>query len=268
MDSSVVSDPRFKLLGKRLGVSWRDALGTCFLVWLACYDRRSERMTPDEIDVAAETEAFASAMVSVGLAHYSADRKTVIVHGVTARIKFLKQQSARGKNGGKASGKNRRNGNKDNGIGDEANAEANASGTAQAYSLALAQAQALAPAQKTEDEPAKPAGPVRKRFEPPTVDQVRDYCRERKNTIDPELFHAHYAANGWVQAGGQPIKNWKMAVVTWEKNRRARDGSAAPPVKQTVLSDFDVAHGTYNPTGPFQYRTKKCGDPDCECNQD
>lgn len=28
----------------------------------------------------------------------------------------------------------------------------------------------------------------------------------------------HYEANGWVQGRGKPIKDWKAAVRTWEKN--------------------------------------------------
>jgi hypothetical protein len=50
------------------------------------------------------------------------------------------------------------------------------------------------------------------------VEEIAAYCRERKNGIDPERFWNHYEANGWVQGRGKPIKNWKAAVVTWEKN--------------------------------------------------
>lgn len=65
-------------------------------------------------------------------------------------------------------------------------------------------------------EPVKKTSP---RFTRPSVDEIRAYCLERKNTIDPESFFAHYEANGWVQGKGKPIKNWKMAVITWEKQR-------------------------------------------------
>lgn len=54
-----------------------------------------------------------------------------------------------------------------------------------------------------------------KRFIPPTVDEVRDYCRERHNKVNPERFVAWYEANGW-KVGKNPMKNWKAAVRTWE----------------------------------------------------
>ena len=59
------------------------------------------------------------------------------------------------------------------------------------------------------------------KFEPPTVEEVRTYCAERKNGIDPEKFIAFYTANGWVQGKAQkPIKNWKATVITWERRNK------------------------------------------------
>ena len=57
----------------------------------------------------------------------------------------------------------------------------------------------------------------RKEFIKPTVEEVTDYCRERDNSVDPEAFIAHYESNGWM-VGKTPMQNWKMAVITWEKN--------------------------------------------------
>ena len=57
----------------------------------------------------------------------------------------------------------------------------------------------------------------RKAFTPPTIDDVKAYCIERKNTVDPEHWYAHYTANGWM-VGRNKMKDWKHAVITWEKN--------------------------------------------------
>ena len=59
-----------------------------------------------------------------------------------------------------------------------------------------------------------------KRFAPPSIDDVREYCRERKNKVDPETFIDFYSAKGW-KVGNQPMKDWKAAVRTWEKRDRA-----------------------------------------------
>lgn len=57
------------------------------------------------------------------------------------------------------------------------------------------------------------------RFVPPTVDEVKSYCQERKNSVDPQHFVDYYTANGWVQGrGGKPIRDWKAAVRTWERS--------------------------------------------------
>lgn len=54
----------------------------------------------------------------------------------------------------------------------------------------------------------------------PTVEEVRAYCVERKNNVDPQKFVDFYTANGWVQGKGKPIKDWKAAVRTWERNSK------------------------------------------------
>lgn len=56
------------------------------------------------------------------------------------------------------------------------------------------------------------------RFIPPTVEEVRDYCRERGNSVNPETFVDFYTGKGWM-VGKNKMKDWKAAVRTWEKNR-------------------------------------------------
>ena len=56
-----------------------------------------------------------------------------------------------------------------------------------------------------------------KRFTPPTLDDVKAYCAERKNSVDAERWFNYYTANGWM-VGKNKMKDWKAAVRTWEKN--------------------------------------------------
>ena len=65
------------------------------------------------------------------------------------------------------------------------------------------------------------------RFEPPTVEEVKAYCQERKNAVDPQCFVDYYTANGWVQGKGNPIKDWRATVRTWER-RGAAPKSVTP----------------------------------------
>lgn len=60
----------------------------------------------------------------------------------------------------------------------------------------------------------------RKTFTPPTVEEVRQYCQERGNGIDPEQFVNYYQARGWELKPGQKVKDWRACVITWEKNQK------------------------------------------------
>jgi len=53
----------------------------------------------------------------------------------------------------------------------------------------------------------------------PTVLEVSDYCKERKNKIDPQYFVDSNTAKGWVIGKNRtPAKDWKAMVRTWERN--------------------------------------------------
>ncbi len=51
----------------------------------------------------------------------------------------------------------------------------------------------------------------------PTLDEVKAYCDERGNRVDPERFIDYYTSNGW-KVGKNPMKDWKAAVRTWERS--------------------------------------------------
>ena len=58
------------------------------------------------------------------------------------------------------------------------------------------------------------------RFQPPTVQEVAEYCRQRQNGIDAEEFVAAYQQSGWRLKGGAAMKDWRAAVINWEKYRK------------------------------------------------
>ena len=55
------------------------------------------------------------------------------------------------------------------------------------------------------------------RFAPPSVEDVRTYCIERGNNIDPDKFVDYYTGNGWM-VGRNKMKDWKATVRSWERN--------------------------------------------------
>lgn len=56
-----------------------------------------------------------------------------------------------------------------------------------------------------------------KGFKKPTVEEVREYCRERGNNVDPEQWFDYYESKGWT-VGKTKMKDWKASVRTWERN--------------------------------------------------
>lgn len=71
-----------------------------------------------------------------------------------------------------------------------------------------------------ENEDSATPPPTRsKRFVPPSVDEVREYCQERGNSVDPQRFVDYYSSNGWM-VGKTKMKDWKAAVRTWEQREK------------------------------------------------
>lgn len=48
-----------------------------------------------------------------------------------------------------------------------------------------------------QSESVTPASKTAKRFKAPTLEEVRAYCIERGNHVDPQRFMDYYQANGW-----------------------------------------------------------------------
>jgi hypothetical protein len=55
-------------------------------------------------------------------------------------------------------------------------------------------------------------------FAPPSLQEVSDYCNERKNNVNPQKWHDFYSAKGWM-VGKNKMKDWKAAVRTWEETK-------------------------------------------------
>ena len=55
-----------------------------------------------------------------------------------------------------------------------------------------------------------------RKFTPPSVEEVREYCSERGNNVDPDKFVDFYDSKGWM-VGKNKMKDWRAAVRTWER---------------------------------------------------
>lgn len=61
----------------------------------------------------------------------------------------------------------------------------------------------------------------KKRVVYPSLEEVKTYCLERGNSVDPNKWHDYYSSNGWM-VGKNKMKDWKACVRTWEKNQESK----------------------------------------------
>lgn len=63
-----------------------------------------------------------------------------------------------------------------------------------------------------------------KRFIEPTLDEIKNYCLERKNDVDANRFFDFYSSKGWM-VGKNKMKDWKAAVRNWENSENYKNGN-------------------------------------------
>ena len=78
----------------------------------------------------------------------------------------------------------------------------------------------------------------RKRFVPPTLEEVQAYCKERNNNVDAQRFFDYYEQGGWKDSKGNPVKNWKQKLITWE-NKEPKTGKKHFGYERTNI-DFEA----------------------------
>ncbi len=76
---------------------------------------------------------------------------------------------------------------------------------------------------------------TKKNFKKPTLDEVQQYCSERKNNISAEKFIDYYESNGW-KVGRNSMKDWKATVRNWEKNQQEKQNNV-----KTYKSNYEIS---------------------------
>lgn len=86
--------------------------------------------------------------------------------------------------------------------------------------------------------------PKTRAFVPPSVEEVRAYCLERGNGIDPQYFVDYYDARGWM-IGKNKMKDWRAAVRTWERN----DSGRTAQKEDSAIGDDNAPYNPYANVG-------------------
>lgn len=63
-----------------------------------------------------------------------------------------------------------------------------------------------------------------KRFQAPTLEEIKDYISLKGYSVDPELFFDHYASVGWM-IGRNKMKDWQSALSKWNRTEKDRNSN-------------------------------------------
>ncbi len=90
--------------------------------------------------------------------------------------------------------------------------------------------------------------PKRKRttFKPPTLEEVRAYCRELNSPVDPEYWVDYHIARGWRFKGGEPMRDWQATIRNWGRNNVDKKPDTTTTTTET----------TYPPLGKRERKNK------------
>lgn len=75
----------------------------------------------------------------------------------------------------------------------------------------------------------------RGRFAPPSLEEVTAYCLERNSPVDPKEFFDYFETGNWVDSKGEPVRNWKQKLLTWEAHAKNR---ASPKKEKFDLDSY------------------------------
>ena len=86
--------------------------------------------------------------------------------------------------------------------------------------------------------------PPKKRFVPPTLDEIAGYVAQRGSSVDARTFFDYYEAAGWKDARGNGVKSWKQKLITWKG--RSGDGQRSANNRgdrgESAKRDFGVKY--------------------------
>lgn len=88
--------------------------------------------------------------------------------------------------------------------------------------------------------PSQKGKAKRKKFVPPSLDEVEQYVEEKGLAIDARRFFDFYTEGEWYDGGGKPVKNWKQKALTWDRREQENRKSKPPAQGPVRLTQADI----------------------------
>lgn len=74
-----------------------------------------------------------------------------------------------------------------------------------------------------------------KRILPANLQEVKDYVEAKNLNVNPALFYNYFTEGNWIDSKGNPVKNWKQKILTWNNNQL--------PAKKTYQDELNERYG-------------------------
>lgn len=72
-----------------------------------------------------------------------------------------------------------------------------------------------------------------RRFTPPTLADIKTYVDAKGLSVDPKFFLDYFTESRWIDSRGNPVKNWKQKLLTWDSHGQKRQSQKTPTAKET-----------------------------------
>lgn len=80
-------------------------------------------------------------------------------------------------------------------------------------------------------------GEKSKTFQKPTILEIKEYCKERNNSVNAERFYHFYEAKNWY-IGKNKMKNWKSAINTWEQSDKQNSSNSKNDIRGAQKTNY------------------------------
>ena len=89
------------------------------------------------------------------------------------------------------------------------------------------------------DTPTTPPKKPRKKFVPPSYEEVKAYIYEKRLNVDAQKFFDYYEAGDWHDGNGKAVKSWKQKCLTWDKHDTGGHSYKEQPKVESNHSEVD-----------------------------
>lgn len=89
------------------------------------------------------------------------------------------------------------------------------------------------------DSVSTPPKKPKKKFVPPSYEEVKAYIDEKRLNVDAKKFFDYYEAGDWHDGNGKAVKSWKQKCLTWDKHDTGSHSYKEQPKAKSNNSGID-----------------------------